>query len=127
MRLSAAILLMLYLIQVSRPFAPYVEYALDYDRIAKEECINKDKPELHCNGKCYLMRQLHEANKAANAPSLPSAQETVEILVFHLLPERAEWLPFTSVLQQSVRCTVAANEAVVQQFCGEPPFNPPIG
>jgi len=35
-----------------------MEYAFNYDYISKVLCINKDKPELNCNGKCYLMSKL---------------------------------------------------------------------
>ncbi|WP_148868671.1 hypothetical protein [Tenacibaculum adriaticum] len=41
-----------------RPIAPFVEYAINYDYISKVLCINKDKPELNCNGKCQLMKEL---------------------------------------------------------------------
>ena len=27
------------------------------------ECINKNRPELHCNGKCYLAKQLQKAEQ----------------------------------------------------------------
>lgn len=43
-----------------RPIAPFVEYAIDYDYISKVLCINKDEPELQCNGKCQLMIKLKE-------------------------------------------------------------------
>jgi len=35
----------------------------DYEYISEVLCVNKDKPELHCNGKCYLMKSLAEAAK----------------------------------------------------------------
>ncbi len=41
-----------------RPIAPFVEYAINYDYISKTLCINKDKPMMHCNGKCYLMKKI---------------------------------------------------------------------
>lgn len=43
-----------------RPIAPLVEYAINYDYISKVLCINKDKPELSCNGKCQLMKKLEK-------------------------------------------------------------------
>lgn len=48
----------LYLIAMLRPVAPFVEYAVNYDYISKVLCVNKDNPELGCNGKCHLMKQL---------------------------------------------------------------------
>ena len=43
-----------------RPIAPLVEYVINYDYISKVLCINKDKPELRCNGKCQLMKKLQQ-------------------------------------------------------------------
>jgi len=33
-------------------------YQLDQKSITKEHCINKSRPKLNCNGKCYLAKQL---------------------------------------------------------------------
>ncbi|WP_298556447.1 hypothetical protein [uncultured Algibacter sp.] len=41
-----------------RPIQPYVEYVLNQDYIADFLCINKDKPELQCNGKCHLVKEI---------------------------------------------------------------------
>lgn len=43
-----------------RPIAPFVEYAVNYDYISKVLCINKDKPEMNCKGKCHLMKELEK-------------------------------------------------------------------
>ena len=39
-----------------------MEYAAFYDYIKNELCVNREKPELKCNGKCYLMKKLAEAS-----------------------------------------------------------------
>ena len=41
-----------------RPISPFIEYMINYDYISKVLCINKNKPELSCNGKCHLMKTL---------------------------------------------------------------------
>ncbi|ANH58982.1 hypothetical protein [Dokdonia donghaensis] len=33
-------------------------YELNIDYIVETYCVNKDKPKLQCNGKCYLSKQL---------------------------------------------------------------------
>ncbi|WP_461533902.1 hypothetical protein [Sinomicrobium sp.] len=38
-----------------KPAFPFLDYALNYDYISQVLCINKDKPEEQCFGKCYLM------------------------------------------------------------------------
>ena len=48
------------MVAMLRPIAPFVEYAINYDYISKVLCINKDKPELNCNGKCQLMKELKQ-------------------------------------------------------------------
>ncbi len=40
------------------PAFPIIEYLINYDFIANELCVNKDKPLLGCNGKCYLEKQV---------------------------------------------------------------------
>lgn len=41
----------------------YAGYEWNKQYIAQEFCVNKDKPELHCNGKCYLMKKLKQAEE----------------------------------------------------------------
>ncbi|MCC9041799.1 hypothetical protein LNQ81_03675 [Myroides sp. M-43] len=43
---------------VFRPVVPLVDYLIDYEYISTVLCINTDKPEMHCNGQCYLMKEL---------------------------------------------------------------------
>lgn len=37
-------------------------YGLNIDTIIEQYCINKETPELHCDGKCYLAQQLNKAS-----------------------------------------------------------------
>ena len=41
-----------------KPVFPVVDYVVNYDYITKVLCENKAKPELKCNGKCHLMKEL---------------------------------------------------------------------
>ena len=41
-----------------KPLWPLAEYISNYDYIVNVLCENKDKPELNCNGRCYLAQQL---------------------------------------------------------------------
>lgn len=36
-------------------------YAVNQSYVAEELCENQDQPEMQCNGKCYLMKQLSKA------------------------------------------------------------------
>ncbi len=54
----------LYAVAMLRPLLPVLIYYANHDYIATELCINKDKPYLECNGKCYL----EALQKSANLP-----------------------------------------------------------
>lgn len=72
------------MIAMLRPIAPFVEYAINYDYISKVLCINKDKPELKCNGKCQLMQKL-EKQQDDDFKSLRIVQEDYPIGFIELL------------------------------------------
>jgi hypothetical protein len=38
-----------------------VNFYLNQKEIADKECENKNRPEMHCNGKCFLAKQLKKA------------------------------------------------------------------
>ena len=49
----------------------FAYYELNIDYITAKYCVNKDKPEMQCNGKCHLMKELAMgAPKKDNARSL---------------------------------------------------------
>jgi hypothetical protein len=39
----------------------FAGFELNQKYIAAELCVNKNRPEMHCNGKCYLMKKLKQA------------------------------------------------------------------
>jgi hypothetical protein len=39
-----------------------VNFYLNQKEIAENECENKNRPEMHCNGKCYLAKKLKKAD-----------------------------------------------------------------
>ncbi len=55
-------MVILALFMLFKPLIPVAEYVIFYDYIKNELCVNKDKPELKCNGKCHLMKELAEAS-----------------------------------------------------------------
>ena len=46
-----------------KPVLPFLEYAVNYDYITQVLCENKAAPELECNGKCHLMKELAKASE----------------------------------------------------------------
>ncbi len=42
---------------------PVLNYAWNYAYISTVLCENKDKPQMHCNGKCYLAKQVKKSSE----------------------------------------------------------------
>jgi hypothetical protein len=42
----------------------YISFKVNQDYIARVLCVNKDKPKLNCNGKCFLAKKLKQAEQA---------------------------------------------------------------
>lgn len=74
---------------VFRPLVPLVEYAVQYDYISEVLCVNKDNAELHCNGKCYLRKQLSKANDTDSFPSNKTKSSGQKLLDIYILPDIA--------------------------------------
>lgn len=89
MKLLYSILFTFYM--VFRPLIPLVEYAVNYNYIVDTLCINKTKPEVHCNGKCYLSKELAKANDNTESTPFSKAKNSGQkILDIYILPEIAE-------------------------------------
>lgn len=41
----------------------YLDYTVRKDYISKVLCINKDKPDLKCNGKCFLAQKIKQVQE----------------------------------------------------------------
>lgn len=75
---------------VFRPLVPVVEYAVNYDYISEVLCVNKSRPEIHCNGKCYLKKQLANANDTDSSPLTKTKNSGQKLLDIYVLPEITE-------------------------------------
>ncbi len=58
----------LYTVAMLRPLLPIIVYYANYDYIAQELCVNKDKPYLDCNGRCYVEALNKRVNPVENTP-----------------------------------------------------------
>ncbi len=70
--------LFIVLVLVCKPAAPWLDYALNRDKIAQTLCVNKDKPQLHCNGKCYLGKSL--ADDVDSKPITKNKSQVIKLL-----------------------------------------------
>ncbi|UJH68468.1 hypothetical protein [Allomuricauda sp. SCSIO 65647] len=56
--MKSYVVLLVTAMMLIKPLWPIAEYIANYDYITNVLCENRDKPQLQCNGKCYLSKQL---------------------------------------------------------------------
>jgi hypothetical protein len=69
-----------------KPVFPVLQYAVNYEYISKVLCVNKEKPQMHCNGKCHLMKELAKAAEKETPISSDKKNSHFEIEVLFLSP-----------------------------------------
>lgn len=77
------------------------DYVLNYDYISKVLCINRDKPEMKCNGKCHLAKQVAKQDETERKnKAVVQVHETIgELYVtqFSFLPVGSEVVSYPCV------------------------------
>ena len=56
-----------------------VNFQLNQKEIVRMECENRNRPELHCNGKCYLAKQLQKADNLLDEKREESSKSLVNL------------------------------------------------
>lgn len=67
-----------------KPIVPVFQYVFDYQYISEVLCINKEKPELKCNGKCHLMKELAKASEEDKPTSSDKKNHHSEVEVLFI-------------------------------------------
>lgn len=121
-RFLAYFLTALLLLQTLGPEVLVLNYQLNKAAITAQYCVNKTRPQLHCNGKCHLAKQLRKAeggDKKAPAETLAKVKyEVLPTAAFALAAPR--WWPRPTrqfARPQVARCTAGAGPGV---------FRPPL-
>jgi hypothetical protein len=63
-----------------KPLWPLAEYVMNYDYIVDVLCENKDKPELQCDGKCYLAQMLAQESERNEKNPFGQQQNKIELV-----------------------------------------------
>lgn len=108
---------------VLRPAFPFLEYAFDYEYISTVLCENKDKPELKCNGKCYLMQALAEASEKEADQKKKSTTSTIELLPFII--EVSE-IAISVLITEETKITFTFSTNLIAREAATGLFRPPI-
>ena len=83
-----AILLIISIISCSfSRFFIYAGFQMNRNYIAANLCENRNKPWLHCNGKCYLMKKIRQADEKQNAAERASQRNLIQESWCKVIPQ----------------------------------------
>ena len=88
-----AILLIAQCLTMSKLCLPYFSYQLNYDYISTVLCENKAKPEIACNGKCYLNKELKKVSEEEQNTGKKTFSPVLNAEL--LIPEHISTLSYT--------------------------------
>jgi hypothetical protein len=80
-KLTAIFLLLVLMLQYFNKVEIFVCYQFNKDFISSTLCENKSKPELQCNGKCYMKKQLKATDENQNKTPI-NIRDFQEIIFF---------------------------------------------
>jgi len=85
-KINAIALTVIFGFMLLKPAIPYVEYLLRKDFIIENFCINRNREELKCNGKCHLKEQVkkeasQQQEKNAPVPLPNEINEATDYLI----------------------------------------------
>lgn len=66
-----------------KPVLPVLDYVINYEYISTQLCENIEKPQLKCNGKCHLAKELaqaYENEKPLNSDKKQNFKIEIEVL-----------------------------------------------
>ena len=106
---SIFLLLSLLIANFSNVFV-FAGFEMNQKYIAATLCVNKDKPQLRCNGQCYLMKKLKQAQDKEQKQERQSQKTQIQDalvvvpLVFKQYPfaEINFHVPFSTGMPQSI-------------------------
>jgi len=81
-RLVAIVLSLVFLAVFSGSSLIVLQYNLNKKQIIERYCVNKDKPEMCCEGKCYLQNQLKQKDKRESNTPFSNIRENFELSFF---------------------------------------------
>ncbi len=109
-RFQALFLVVLILLQTFSRELLVLDYQVHKERVTKLFCVNKDKPALHCNGKCHLAKQLRKTSDSeSKAPTVGFGKvkyEVVAPILYQIAAmQRLKLVPVPYASATSVRYT----------------------
>jgi len=82
-RFASILLTVLYAMTLLQAYMPHVNYWMNRSYIISELCENRDRPEMDCNGRCHLKKQIETSSEQQDRGS---AITEVQLMVEFVQP-----------------------------------------
>ncbi|MBD1207466.1 MAG: hypothetical protein H9535_03485 [Ignavibacteria bacterium] len=120
---SISLLIFLYTLSTCRVFVSFLHYAVDKEFYA-ERCVNKDKPELECDGCCQVVKEVQEETQKEQSPqSAPTNTDRQTQSEVHHISRFTDHLPLPQILL-CIMPYYLGNHPLAEGFSALP-FQPP--
>lgn len=95
-------------------------FNINRDFIAKNLCVNRYRPQMHCNGNCVLMKKLREKEKSEE--NQPASRSEINTIVLSSKTYFANTLPAVRIIQNTAIADNRQSKTVDRSFTF---FQPP--
>lgn len=101
-----------------------MQYAFNYDYIVSVLCVNKDKPQMQCNGKCHLTKMVAKNTDTDSKKDMPTSK--LEVLFTPLFFQEVTSVPMIPIFNEWKKNTIAYENEVYSFAFINTLFKPPI-
>jgi len=119
-RIYALVLIAVFASLLVKPVIPYLEYLTRKNFIIENLCINREKPETTCNGKCHLKKQIQKESENSTKQPFRPLQEQNEITDYVI------WGTVDGEIQSQVRLIRPFHREIYSFQFSKKIFHPPI-
>ena len=85
--MKIVISILLLLVMSIRSVLPLLDYVVNYDYISTQLCENRARPELRCNGKCYVKKEILKFSENQNAKESKVQIKSIDVFVVNEISE----------------------------------------
>ncbi len=96
----------------------FIDYQINKAEITAKYCVNKDKPQMHCCGKCLLKKKLAEQEEQQKFPAFPDLKTDIQLYY-------SDAFVFLNIQNNSTITIVPQNISVNSLKEGSGIFHPP--
>jgi len=104
----------------------YLDFELRRDYIVANLCVNRNRPQLHCDGKCYLAKKLAETKKQEESQA---AKDYLASLIYQVMDTRQRFYfkAQDSVSEIPLVVTFNYTSRFAALLLADDIFHPPLG